>query len=163
MLSLTTLRTVINGAKVEAYAAKYDANGIEMPIRYRVALFTGAIKKIPVLAFDVPKLKNTDRNDVLLRHLVRELWRIGNNAGSNKMRYDSLYKACAPTDEADPAEAEEKDRDAAERVERSRFRSDVKRILDYWKQEDFFEGFKSFKEYKKGREIVGVEIVFKHK
>ena len=163
MLSLTTIRTRINGASVDAYKAKYDRDKIEMPIRYRVAQFTGEIKTISVSAFNVPKLKNTDRNDLLLPHLVRELWRIRDGSSSNKMRYDSLYAACTPSDDEQPVPGGEKGADERQKeaVERSRFRADVKSILSYWISEGYFDGFKNYKEYRKGRELVGVEIIFK--
>lgn len=140
--------TAQNGEKVKAYRF---TNPKRPPILYEYSRAIGQVLSIPPRLLNSSRFVRSTAEVIALReYLIRRIEGMKNDRNSltsNKITYESIYEELS----IDLAQLEG---DAKKNVPR-RVRQNTEAILDHFTSEKYIAGYTS---YKKGKNIIGVEI-----
>lgn len=122
----------------------YRFNDDPLPL-YQYANAIKQVIPVPVEYLDTKDLGSDTKNNILIKNfLLKEIEVIkGPTARSNKILYSSLFKKTQIEN--------------VNKVEKKRYRDYIKSLLEYWIQ---MKSIKGYKEYKKGKNIAGIEIIY---
>lgn len=141
LLNFIGLEITSNGQTIHGY--KF----LSMPILYEYALNMGQIITIDKALLDIPNISNTDESIVLRHYMLRRIETMKNthnNIHSHNILFSSMFDYCGIKIEW--------------KTQGTRKRKLVYDILQAWINVKYIKGFK---EYKEGRNIIGIKIELK--
>lgn len=137
LLPLNRVTGTVNGKKTELYQI------IQHPPIYTYSKLKRQLSSIPIFLLDAP-INNNSTTIPLKTYLLQRIEMMknkNNKIKSNIILYDSIYKELSAED--------------ANKTKKMRIRNYTTKILDYLIKSKYI---KSYKEFKKGRAIAGVDI-----
>lgn len=118
---------------------------LQTPPVYEYAKKLGQIVSVPLQVLDTKSaIRNTDEIIVIKSYLVRRIEQMkkARGATSSVILYETIFSECQL--------------EMRSQVKRNRTRENIKRLLDFWKNEELF--IKDYEELMKGRTYYGISI-----
>lgn len=136
--------TAQNGSVVKAYSFRDNAGNIRFPMIMQYCHVKGQVISYPIKLLDTPE-HYTEDYAVMKSYLLKEITNLknGHRYGQHTLSYCTMYNKCGLEEPTD-------------KTIKKRDREVIKKMLDYWKDEQYIEGYV---DHKKGRTITGIEII----
>lgn len=136
--------TAQNGSVVKAYSFRDNAGNIRYPMIMQYCHVKNQVISYPIKLLDTPE-HYTEDYAVIKSYLLKEITNLknGHRYGQHTLSYFTMYNKCGLEEPTD-------------KTIKKRDREVIKKMLDYWKEEKYIEGYV---DQKKGRTITGIEII----